>query len=50
MKVIIDGKDFVDISEFKDKLIRLLDQDIEDADSVEEQNGLEIAQQRILSM
>lgn len=50
LEVIIEGKKYVDELEFKKKLIRLLDQDIDDANSVEEKNGLEYAQQRIWNM
>ena len=49
MHIKVNGRTYVDVEKFKKELIRLLNQDLEDVDSVDEKKGLEIAQRRILS-
>lgn len=47
MHVIIDGREFVDKEEFKNNLLRLLNQDEKDALSQDERDGIQMAKQRI---
>ena len=50
MHIKVNGRTYVDVEKFKKELIRLLNQDREDVDSVDEKKGIEIAQRRILSV
>lgn len=49
-KVIVDNKEYVCKEDFVNEFIRLTNQDKKDTDSLSETLGIEICQQRILSI
>lgn len=49
-KVLVDGKEYVCKEDFINEFIRLTNQDKKDTDSLSEILGIEMCQQRILSI